>query len=124
MTKAGMVAVIAAIGLSGCATVFTGTSDQISVSTEPSGAKLYLNGNDMGRTPITVPVSRSLGTTMMSVKKPGFEDKTFALQSSFNTIAILDIFLWPTFIIDAATGSIVKYSQTSYNLELEKKDAQ
>jgi len=112
---------LAAIYLSGCATIFTGTSDQISVNTEPSGAKLFLNGNDMGRTPVTVPVSRSLGTTMMSVKKPGYEDKSFALQSSFNTIAILDIFLWPTFIIDAATGSIVKYSQTSYNLELEKK---
>lgn len=112
---------LAAFYLTGCATVFTGTSDQISVSTEPSGAKLFLNGNDMGRTPVTVPVARSLGTTMMSVRKPGYEDKTFALQSSFNTIAILDIFLWPTFIIDAATGSIIKYSQTSYNIELEKK---
>lgn len=119
--KKSIFACFVAASLSGCATIFTGTHDQISVSTEPSGAKLYLNGNDMGRTPVTVPVGRSLGTTMMTVKKQGYEDKSFALQSSFNTIAILDIFLWPTFIIDAATGSIVKYSQTSYNLELDKK---
>jgi hypothetical protein len=110
------------LSITGCATVFTGTHDQISISSEPSGAKVVLNGNEMGRTPVTIPVSRTLGTTTMTLKKQGFEDKSFALQSGFNTIALLDIFLWPTFIVDAATGSIVKYTQTNYNIELDKRD--
>lgn len=38
------------------------------------------------------------------------------VNSKFQPIALLDIFLWPTFIIDAATGDIVKIDPANTNV--------
>ncbi len=43
------------------------------------------------------------------------------LQHSFNEVAVLDVFFWPGFIIDIATGSIMKYHILSYEAELEPR---
>jgi hypothetical protein len=106
---------------SGCATIFTGTSDPITFNSRPEGAKVQVNGMQVGRTPITVPLKRSLSTPQVQISLDGYESQYVMLQSSFNGVAILDVFFWPGFIVDAATGSIMSYSIRNYDVELTQK---
>ena len=109
---------------SGCASLFTGTSDTITFNSQPEGAKVQINGMHIGRTPLTVPVQRSLSTPQVQVSLEDYESQYVMLQNTFNAVAILDIFFWPSFIIDAATGAIMKYSTMNYQVELEPKKKQ
>ena len=43
-----------AILMNGCATILTGSSDNINFTSEPSGAKIVLDGLDIGKTPATL----------------------------------------------------------------------
>ena len=106
---------------SGCASMFTRTNDPITFNSRPEGAKVQVNGMQVGRTPVTVPVKRSLSAPQVQVSLDGYESQHLMLQNTFNGVAMLDVFFWPGFIIDAATGSIMKYSVLNYDVELEPK---
>ena len=106
---------------SGCASIFTGTSDPITFESQPDGAKVQINGMRVGRTPVTALVKRSLSAPQVKISLDGYEPQNIMIQNSFNSIAILDIFFWPGFIIDAATGSIMKYSILNYHVRLDPK---
>jgi hypothetical protein len=108
---------------SGCATIFTSSSDPITFKSVPEGAKVEINGASIGRTPVTVPIKRSLTPPQVQVKLDGYEAKNIMLQNSFNGVAILDVFFWPGFIIDAVTGAIMKYDVLNYEVELDPKQA-
>lgn len=41
------------INCSGCATLFAGGSEEISVTSDPDGAKVLVNGQNEGKTPMT-----------------------------------------------------------------------
>jgi hypothetical protein len=110
---------IAIFFLSGCATVFSSSSDTITFRSVPEGAKVEINGVSIGKTPVTVPVKRSLTPPHVQMKLDGYETQYIMLQNSFNGVAVLDILFWPTFIVDALTGSIMKYDILSYEAELE-----
>lgn len=45
------------------------------------------------------------------------------MQNQFNGVSLLNIFFWPGFIVDAATGSLMKAGQFNYEVELEKKES-
>ena len=104
---------------SGCASIFSGTNDTITFDSNPKGAKVKVNGMQLGRTPVTVPVKRSLSAPQVQLSLDGYEPQYVMLQNTFNSVAFLDVFFWPGFIIDAATGSIMKYSIRNYEVELE-----
>lgn len=40
------------IQITGCATIFKGTSDNVNFNSEPQEAKVYVNGYSMGVTPV------------------------------------------------------------------------
>ncbi|MDZ4711283.1 MAG: PEGA domain-containing protein [bacterium] len=42
----------------GCATLFSGNTDDISLESEPPKAKVLLNGSNMGTTPLKVKLKR------------------------------------------------------------------
>lgn len=109
----------ALIFLSGCATIFTSSSDTITFKSVPKGAKVEINGVRVGVTPVTVPVKRSLNPPHVQMKLIGYETQYIVLQNSFNKIATFDILFWPTFLVDALTGSIMKYDILTYEAELE-----
>ena len=108
---------------SGCASVFTGTTDIITFDSTPKGADVQINGMKVGRTPLTLPVKRSLSAPQVKLKHKNYESQYVMLDNTFNTIAILDIFFWPTFFVDAATGSLMKHDILYYDVDLEPKKA-
>ena len=106
-----------AILMNGCATILTGSSDNINFTSEPSGAKIVMDGLDIGNTPATLEIKRSgFKDKAITLKLDGYEDRTFLLQKEFNAIAILNFAGILGWFVDFATGSVMKYSDKSVEL--------
>ena len=105
-----------------CATILSGTSDEIRFDSDPEGASIMLDGLKLGKTPATVSIKRpGFGNKEITLKLDGYEDRTFMLQKEFNTMAICNLAGWPGWVIDIITGSVMKYSKTNYDLDLDPK---
>ena len=112
--------------MTGCATIFTGVSDDIYFKSDPKGADIYIDGLKAGETPGTIRIKRqTFGYREVTIKLDGYESRTFILRKSFNGISLLNliwgygsIFNW---VIDIATGSVNRYRPTMYNLDLDFK---
>lgn len=103
---------------SSCATILTGTKDNLYFKTDPPGATVKQNGLALCKSPCGVPVKRKWGNTFVSMGKEGFENETILLQKKFNGWSLLN--LWNPFAwgIDAATASILKYDRKSYRVTM------
>ncbi len=110
---------IAFLVSSGCATLFSGTEDDITFRSEPSGAEVIIDGITVGTTPLTVEVDRpGFEDTDVTIELDGYDSRTFELDKEFNNTAILNIFIWPGFVVDALTGALYKYDKKLYNIDL------
>lgn len=79
-----------------------------------------IDGIAVGETPVTVEVDRpGLDDQDVTVQLDGYESRTFELDKTFNTTAILNILVWPGFLVDALTGALYKYDKTTYTVDLE-----
>ncbi len=110
----------ACVGLSGCATIIDGSSETIGITTgQVSGARCALS-NGAGHwsviTPGRVKVERSKHDMKVVCSKQGLPDATATIPSDLNgwalvNFAILDL---PGLGVDAATGAINDYSDTTH----------
>ena len=104
--------------LTGCATVIRGSSQPVTFNSEPEGAQVIINGNLRGRTPMTVNLKKNEFKNVM-FKKQGYETKIVPLTTSYDSIAILNVF-WDSSTTDLATGNAYEYSPDIYNVQLVK----
>jgi hypothetical protein len=51
----------------------------------------------------------------------GFHTRTFSLSKEFNAVSVLNLFGILGWAVDVATGSVMKYDQKAYSIELEEK---
>ena len=107
--------------LGGCASIAGDNSKVVQVNSKPAGAKVYANNVPVGTTPTQISVN-TWSPTLVTLKKPGYEDTSTQVNTSFQTIGILNILFWPGFVIDAATGNMMKVSPESraINADLTK----
>ena len=110
--------------MTSCATLFTGTSEMITIDSNVDGATVKFDGMKMGTTPFNYKVKISF-KGMVTVEAEGYEDERFQLQKSFNAISLINLLALPglvvTFGIDLATGAINKFDMKGYNIELKKE---
>lgn len=106
-----------------CATILTGTKDKITFNSTPEGAKVFHKGIEKCTTPCTAEIPRSLSKQMVTFEKEGFSSKEVKLTKTFNAVTLVNILLGGAIGvgIDAATGSLTKYSPKAYKAELEAK---
>ena len=109
------------LSMASCATIFSPNNDSISFDSNPQGAKVFMNGGNVGVTPVTVSVPRSLSVPQIALKKDGYETTNVNLQNSFNNTSLLNILFPLGFAVDAATGQIMHYNTLNYETTLEKK---
>ncbi|HEX8322090.1 PEGA domain-containing protein [Longimicrobium sp.] len=123
MRKKMMLALVplTALALNACATLFTGTKDTINFNSNPAGATVLIDGIEVGKTPITVPVKRSLSGKTVILRMAGYQDRTFELSQEFNVVSVLNLASILGWGIDAATGSIMKYDRKDYQMDLERR---
>lgn len=114
--------VLVCIYLSSCALVFKGTKQELSANSDPSRAQVWVNGIQMGETPITLKLE-SKKTYAIEFKKEGYKSKTVNVTNHIGAgYIILDIVcgLVPI-IIDAATGAWYSLDDKTVNAVLEKQ---
>jgi len=104
---------------SGCATILDGSSQPVNFNSSPNGARIYVNGVEVGTTPLNMLVKRSKNTTILA-KKNGYEDQQLLLQTKTNNT------FWGNIILggpigsttDYASDAMIEYSPNMYHITL------
>ena len=110
-----LLALVATIGLSGCASVIKGTSQSIAITTPPTtGAQCTLSssqGNWVLTSPASVTVKKSKDDIQARCTKPGWQDGIATIPSNFEGWTVGNIVLGGVIGlgVDAATGAINEY---------------
>jgi hypothetical protein len=105
--------------LSSCATVFKGSTQPVTFNSVPEGAEVIIDGNLMGRTPMTVNLKKNKHKNAL-IRLEGYETGTIALTTSYDPIALLNVF-WDLSTTDLVTGNAWQYEPGLYTIRLEKK---
>jgi hypothetical protein len=103
----GFVLVVAVAASSGCATMFSGTTQPFTVRTEPPGAQVIVNGNYVGVTPLNIEVHRDKNLNVL-LRAPGYPEKALLLRRDFNPVAALNLVSIVCWAIDLATGAMFR----------------
>lgn len=115
---------VAALIFGGCATIFKGSTEDVSFFSAPTGAEVYVNGSLLGTTPVTLKL-QSKNSYVIEFKKEGYETKTVLINNSIGiTWIILDVLGGVGLIpiaIDAYTGSWYSLDPKNVNVVLEKQ---
>ena len=106
----------------GCANIFEGTKEDVDLSSEPPGANVYVNGQNRGKTPLTLNLKKGKEYNI-EFRKDGFETKLFVLQYSLGAgWLILDILAGLIgIIVDASTGAWNGFETNAYKAILDEK---
>jgi len=105
-----------------CASMFSGTSEKIRVRSDVPGTKLYLDDEEIGTDEATVKIAKKkLKNTYLVAKKEGCKSKKIEIETKFDPITLLGIFLdfgiVTIGIVDwASTGAVFEAERTNYVL--------
>lgn len=105
------------IGCSGCAAIFTGTTDTIHIRSEEPDTKLFVDGQLIGKNSATHVLPRK-GDHVIEAVKPGCGTATYPVPYSLNPATLLGVFLdlgiVSILVVDGlATGAAMKASTTN-----------
>lgn len=119
-------AVVVTSVFTGCATVTRGTTEQLTVTSAPTGATVRLSNGFTGVTPATFTVSRK-EELMVSVWKDGYEQQDVKVTTALagaGTAGLLGNVLIGGIIgggIDVATGATLSHSPNPVHVALIQK---
>jgi len=112
---------LASSSLSGCATMFHGSTQQVAIRSNVPGTELFVNeayvGKDNG-----VTTFQKNKNYMVTARKAGCTDTSVPAAKSFDAITLLGVFvdfgIISLLLIDgAATGAWQQFDQTSYVID-------
>lgn len=108
----------------GCATLFNSGSQNVTMSSDPTGAEVYVDGNRRGQTPLTLELDNNSSHTV-TFEMEGHKEVSCELGTSVGAgWVVLDVLggLVPV-IIDAATGKWKSLESSNCNATLPEADA-
>lgn len=123
MMRAISLVVIMALLMSGCASMFHGTKENIHVRSDEPGTVFFVNNREIGKgtsASTTIPKKR-LGDATLMAKKAGCLSKSSPVETQFDGITLLgiliDLGIVSILIVDwGSTGAVTKAAQTNYIL--------
>ena len=101
-----LVMITLVFSLGGCATIFKGNSSPLKVNSDPENAKIFVNGEYVGRTPLKIHLKGDKHYTI-EFRKEGFEPVVRRVHSRIGAgWIVLDIICggMPV-VVDALTGA-------------------
>ncbi|MFD2285704.1 PEGA domain-containing protein [Pedobacter petrophilus] len=116
-----VVAVSTTLMFSSCATIFTGTRQNVQINTSPPAADIEVDGIKVGITPMAVSLKKGFTGQTVTLKLDGYETKMFQPTTDFNAVAVLNFIGLIGWGVDAATGAMMKYDPKVYEIQLDKK---
>lgn len=121
-----LAALLSALFSSGCATVTRGTTEQLMVQSEPSGASVRVSNGFTGITPVSFTVPRK-GDLIVTITKEGYEPVEVSVPSKLagaGTAGFLGNALIGGVIgggVDIATGATLSHEPNPVKVTLVKK---
>ena len=104
---------------SSCASILTGSKRKVLFETEPSGAKVFVNGFEKGKTPVQLKVNAD---DRIDFRLEDYKERVVVMDHKFNLVAILNGFSILGWGIDALTGSLKRVDTKYVKVTLEKSD--
>ena len=111
-----LVALVAAVGVAGCATIMEGTAQSIAIQTTPPGATCTAirEGVTLGQvasTPGSIRVDKSKNDILVTCSKPGFQTASVGQSPRFVGTTFGNIILGGGVgaVVDAASGANFEY---------------
>ena len=106
--------------LSACGTIFSGTQQSITVNSNITEAKVYINGMPVCSTPCAVDVKRSQSNVFIMLKKDGYENVTAVLSSQINPVSIINLSSLYSWTTDFLSNGVWRYAPDAVYVEMEK----
>lgn len=99
----------AVILLSGCATIISGSRQEVEIASDPSSAKVYINEIEIGNTPVQRNLKRNQDYKL-TLKLDGYEAYETSLEKKFNAWYIGNVAFGGLIglVVDPITGAIHK----------------
>lgn len=115
-----MTILAAVIFIAGCATIISGTTDEISFTSNADPVKVYIDGFKVGETPLKVDVEKKAGEgRLVRFEKDGYETQQFKLRNKVDWVIVSDISsIIVSGGIDVLSGAIMEYSPKQYHIEM------
>jgi hypothetical protein len=106
----------------GCASIITGTTQQMSFQSNPDGATVSVNGRVIGKTPISTSLKKVSGQSL-AFSKDGYEPISMSLETHLNS------WFWGNIVLgglvgsttDGVSGAVNEYAPTQYLVTLQPK---
>ncbi|MBM3328166.1 MAG: PEGA domain-containing protein [Calditrichaeota bacterium] len=111
--------------LFGCATILTGTSQNVNISSAPAKARVTIDTRYMGETPVVAELKKGENHTIL-VEMEGYETAAIAVSKSVNgwwivgDVVLMSYLFWLGLGIDFATGAIYKLTPDNIDVNLRK----
>ena len=106
---------------SSCASIMSGTKQAVTITSDPSGAEISIDGKSAGKTPLTVELRRKEDHVIKAIGVGGGEATVTTTRGSNGWI-------WGNIlfggliglIIDLSNGAAKRFSPDTYHLQLKR----
>ncbi|MHC4880514.1 MAG: PEGA domain-containing protein [Planctomycetota bacterium] len=106
--------------LTGCATILNGTSQSVEVRSAPHGARVIVDGRDIGTTPLKADLKRGIPHTVQ-VSKDGYLDETLVTTTKGNGTTALNVVVFggvAGVAVDMASGAATSVTPDAIAVDL------
>ncbi|MFN3201103.1 MAG: PEGA domain-containing protein [Bradymonadia bacterium] len=105
----------------GCATIIEGSKQSLSVNSSVTGAEVVMNGEVIGVTPLTRKIEKDSNDATIIVRKEGYVEQSFSLNSKVTVAFWGNILCGGTFgsTTDAATGAMYEFAPSNLFADLK-----
>ncbi|MBI5463599.1 MAG: PEGA domain-containing protein, partial [Ignavibacteriales bacterium] len=124
LMKSSLLLFAAALLFSGCATIMHGTHQEIEVSSSPSGARVWVDNNEVGVSPLFVEVKRS-DEHILRIELSGYQRAELTITKRMSGWLLADLvvpFAYLGLPIDLLSGALYTLTADKFFAELEKED--
>lgn len=108
------------VHLSACASIITGTSQEVTFNSNPDEATVLVSGRVIGKTPVTTSIKKQSGQSLV-FEKEGYKPLTMQLETHLNPWfwgnIVLGGFIGST--TDGLSGAVHEYSPNQYMVTLQ-----
>ena len=105
--------------MTSCASILTGSKRKVLFETEPTGAKVFVNGFEKGKTPVQLKVRAE---DRIDFRLDDYTERVVVMDSKFNAVSILNGLSIIGWGIDALTGSLKRVDTKYVKVTLEKSN--
>mgnify|MGYP003702308891 CR=1 FL=1 len=114
---------VMALTFTSCATLFTGTTQSVTIDSQPQGANIVVDGQLLGTTPARVRLDRDLNAIFddgkyIRLEKDGYVPDGYILGADIEPFCVLNMFNVFFWAVDGVTGALMRYDSDYYNFQL------